>query len=463
MLLPGVAAAQTTITLTVPGTELSDDVTIRGGGYAGVNFSTDDSLVTKFSSDNSNVRRVLMKFDTANTIPAGVTIASATLTLTLKAAGAATSRPLAAYRVTKSFLKDSATWMDYRRDADWSSVGGDLAEKWATVDVGRSVGQTVTFDLTRLVQQTVSGTFGTRYTRFALADTGAADNESMRVFHSSRAANTSVRPRLVVTYGSVTPLPITTPPVTGPNSTLRVMTYNTHHGVGSDGRYDLNRIATVIASQSPDVVSLNEVMYNSSYGAGENQPATYKSLLEQKTGQTWHAVYARMDGNWSSTSWAVGNLLLSRIPFATTTRYALSYKRAVAQGTIVFNGHTINVFSTHVDYANGSYRTIQTNELKNWASSWAENRIILGDFNTRPGTSDYNIMANSYNDAWAEAVRNRTYASPSGTAGYTHGYSRFDYVYPSKAASALTLDKVWVVDGAGASDHHPVVASFTIQ
>ena len=66
------------------------------------------------------------------------------------------------------------------------------------------------------------------------------------------------------------------------------MTYNTHHGVGTDGRYDLNRIATVIANQRPDIVSLNEVMYNSSYGNGENQPATYKSLLQQKTGQTWY-------------------------------------------------------------------------------------------------------------------------------------------------------------------------------
>jgi endonuclease/exonuclease/phosphatase family metal-dependent hydrolase len=244
---------------------------------------------------------------------------------------------------------------------------------------------------------------------------------------------------------------------------LKVMTFNTHHGVGTDGRYDLNRIATVIASQSPDVVSLNEVMYNSSYGAGENQPATYKTLLQQKTGQTWYAVYARMDGNWSSTSWAVGNLLLSRIPFSTTTRHALSYNRSAAQGTIVLNGRTINVISTHVDYANASYRTIQTNELKAWASTWAEDRIVAGDFNTSPGTSDYTLMANDYWDVWAAAVRTGVYSSATGTAGYTHGGSRFDYVYLSKGASTLTLDKVSVTDGAGASDHDPVVASFTVR
>jgi endonuclease/exonuclease/phosphatase family metal-dependent hydrolase len=458
------AAQTTTITLAAPGTELTDDVTIRGGGYAGVNYSTDDSLVTKTSSDTSNVRRVLLKFDTAHTIPAGATIVSATLTLTLKSAGAALSRPIAAYRVTKSFLKSNATWLQYRSDANWASVGGDVAERWATIDVGRGAGATVTFDLTRLVQQTVAGTFGTRYTRFALEDTGTADNESMRVFHSSRAVSEFVRPKLVVTYDSVTAAPTTPVPSTALlTTTLKAMTFNTHHGVGTDGRYDLNRIATVIADQRPDMVSLNEVMYNSSYGSGENQPATYKSLLQQKTGQTWYAIYARMDGNWSSTNWAVGNLLLSRIPFSTTTRYALSYDRAVAQGTIVLNGRTINLFSTHVDYANASYRTMQTQQLETWASSWAENRIIMGDFNTTPGTGDYNIMANHYYDAWAEAVKKGIYSSSSGTAGYTHGGSRFDYVYQSKGASALTLTRAWVVSSNGASDHDPVVATFTVQ
>jgi endonuclease/exonuclease/phosphatase family metal-dependent hydrolase len=460
MFAPAPAAAQTTITLAVPGTEVTDDVTIRGGGYAGVNFSTDDSLVTKTSVNPSNVRRVLMKFDTSNTIPAGATVASATLILTLKSAGAAVSRPIAAFRVTKSFLKGDATWQDYRSATDWSSVGGDLAEKWATVDVGQSAGATVTFDVTRLVQQTVAGTFGTRYTRVALTDTGAADNESMRVFHSSRAASTSVRPRLIVTYASATAAPITLDLNT---TTLKVMTYNTHHGVGTDGRYDLNRIATVIANQRPDVVSLNEVMYNSSYGNGENQPATYRSLLQQKTGQTWYYVYARMDGDWSSTSWAVGNVLLSRFPFSTTTKHELSTgAHSVAHGTIVVNGRTINLFSTHVSWDNSSWRTTETRGVKSWASTWSENRIVMGDFNTWPGTSDAQIMSTAYYDAWAEAVRSGSYSSPSGTAGHTRGSSRFDYIYESHGATGLKLSRAWVVSSS-ASDHLPLVAVFTLQ
>ena len=125
--MPAVAAAQTTVTLSAPGSQLTDDVTIRGGGYAGVNYSTDDTLATKASSEGSNRRRTLLKFDTANTIPAGANVSKATLTLTLKSAGATSTRPIGVYRVTRSFLKGAATWMDYRSGRSWSNWGGDTA------------------------------------------------------------------------------------------------------------------------------------------------------------------------------------------------------------------------------------------------------------------------------------------------------------------------------------------------
>ena len=461
------ALAQTTLVLDEPGAEFTDDTTIRGGGYAGVNYGSSGELVTKTASDSNNVRRILLKIDTANTIPAGTKISSAVLTLTLKSAGAASSRPIGVYRVTKSFLEREATWYDYRWSNDWSSAGGDLSERAATAYASRSPGSKVSFDLTDHVQQTINGAFSSRWTRIALVDVGSPDNESMRVFYSSRAGDASVRPRLVITYGSSTSTSTSTSSTSSSSGDLKVMTYNTHHGVGTDGRYDLNRVASVIANQRPDVVALQEVMYNSSYGNGENQPETYKRLLESKTGQRWYYVYARMDGNWSSTSWAVGNMLLSRFPFNTYNRYALSYDRSVAQATIVVNGRTINLFSTHVDYANSSYRTTQTKQLRTWAGSWAENRIIMGDMNTNPKTSDYYLLADYYYDAWAEAVRNGSYSAPTGSAGYTHGGSRFDYIYESKGASGLKLVKAWVINtssgGAKPSDHDPVVATFAIQ
>ena len=471
--LPAPVQAQVTVSLSAPGTQLTDDTTIRGGSYAGVNYSSSPELITKASSDVSHVRRVLLKFDTANTIPAGAPVTSATLSLTLKSAGTTTSRPIGVYRVNKSFLERSSNWHNYRDWTNWSTAGGDVAERWSTINVGRTAGTRVTFDVTSLLRQTIAGAFGSRWTRIALIDIGSSDNESLRVFHSANVADANLRPKLVVTYGTSTSTstPTTSTPTTSTTtstSTLKVMQYNTHHGVGTDGRYSLDRIATVIANQRPDVVSLNEVMYNSSYGGGENQTETYKRLLQLKTGQTWYCVYARMDGNWTSTSWSVGNALCSRYPFRTTTKYGLSTgQHSLAHGTIVVNGRTINLFSTHVSWSNASWRTTETRQVKSIAATWSENRIVMGDFNTWPNTTDYQIMASAYSDTWAEGLRAGIASSPSGSTGSTKGTSRFDYIYRSFGATALSVSRIIVpntsVNGVKPSDHDPVVATFTVR
>ena len=42
--------------------------------------------------------------------------------------------------------------------------------------------------------------------------------------------------------------------------TLRILSYNIHHGEGMDGKLDLPRIASVITSVQPDIVALQEVI-----------------------------------------------------------------------------------------------------------------------------------------------------------------------------------------------------------
>src|SRR5258708_37439683 len=42
-------------------------------------------------------------------------------------------------------------------------------------------------------------------------------------------------------------------------TTLRVLTYNIHHGEGTDGRFDLSRLAGVVTSVQPDLGALQEV------------------------------------------------------------------------------------------------------------------------------------------------------------------------------------------------------------
>jgi endonuclease/exonuclease/phosphatase family metal-dependent hydrolase len=67
---------------------------------------------------------------------------------------------------------------------------------------------------------------------------------------------------------------------------LKVLTWNIHHPIGTDGVYNITRIADWIVKTGANVVSLNEVEeYVGGYG-NEDQPARFASMLKSKTGKT---------------------------------------------------------------------------------------------------------------------------------------------------------------------------------
>ena len=81
----------------------------------------------------------------------------------------------------------------------------DLGASFGTTQVAGAVGSTYNFDLTQLVTNVVSGAYGSRYTRLALIDTGGSSSGgSYKEFYSTRATNTAVRPKLVITYTTST-------------------------------------------------------------------------------------------------------------------------------------------------------------------------------------------------------------------------------------------------------------------
>jgi len=93
-----IASAQTTVTLNQSAPQVVS-ATVRGGSYAN---KTDNSVLATRAADNLEYnRRALLKFDTQNTIPAGSTVTSALLTVTVKKGSADASRNIGVYQVTK--------------------------------------------------------------------------------------------------------------------------------------------------------------------------------------------------------------------------------------------------------------------------------------------------------------------------------------------------------------------------
>jgi endonuclease/exonuclease/phosphatase family metal-dependent hydrolase len=256
----------------------------------------------------------------------------------------------------------------------------------------------------------------------------------------------------------------TTTTASSTSATIKVLDWNTHHGIGTDGKFSLDRFIPYIVSSGANVVSLNEVEKNvGSYG-NVDAPAKYASLLKAATGKTWYYNFAQRDGNTNGQ----GNLILTTFPIEDQSDYQLSYSRSVARVQILVNGIRVNVFSTHLDADSSSRRATQMRELNGWASGFAEQRIQAGDYNAWPGASEISNMTGTYIDTWAYAKSHGTAVAYSGNEAGNTRNSRIDYVWLSKSATRTTIKASRVFDvrnssGVMPSDHRPVMTTFEVR
>jgi endonuclease/exonuclease/phosphatase family metal-dependent hydrolase len=475
------ASAQSTMTINQSGTQVVY-TTLRAGSYADTNQGND--LETKTSPNMSVTRRGLLKFDTT-TIAVGTPIASAKLTMTVQGGGSTASRNVTAYQGTDSWNQTQATWNSRRSGQPWNTAGGDLGAALDTKAVSNADGAQVTFDVTSLVSQVVSGALGSsRYTRIELVDVDPVDDQSRRIYYTPDASDPSVQPTLVITFGSGSSTTSTPPPTTstptpsapstpppsssGTGTPLRVLEWNIqHNGIGTDGVWDPNRIVSWVVKENPDVIALIEIESWDSYYSGDGT-AFYQGLIEAATGETWYTLDVQKYGQWTSG----GNrlALFSRFPIQASDRYAFSLGNPAAAGdvTITVNGRNINFFATHLDYQVEANRIVQAGELDSWASGFSEDRILVGDMNGDPGTTEINELTGDFYDSWAVAQPlGIAYSAPDNPDGDTRN-GRIDYIMYSKNTQHLSLQSVTVVDtrdanGVMPSDHRPVLTVFGVN
>ena len=466
----------------------SSATTLRGGAYADRNFSGDATLETRVSGDPTYSRNIVMKFDTQNNIPAGATITSAYLVLTV-AGGNSETRTLNLFRVPSSYEEGEASWNRRNSSTSWGRAGGELAELHNARRVSATPGSKVTFEVAALVQGAVRGDYGSsRYTRVLIMDDGGASRDGYKQYYSDEAGNESVRPVLMVTYASdaapapapaptpaptpaPAPAPEPTPEPSGSGVRLRVLQWNIHHGVGTDGAYDIDRIATWIARSSPDVVLLNEVEKYTSWG-NEDQPARFKALLEAKTGRTWYMHFAQEFGQWWSNG--KGHLMLSTYPFDGVSQTTITQSSglrgagAASQATIYVNGRAVNFILSHLDPYDRDMRLVQARDVIRWAAGFAENRILAGDMNAWPDQSSILELNKTYHDSWTVAANKGAATGISGISpfGATKN-GRIDYLFFSKNAPNLVVIDSRTPDtrdsrGVMPADHRPVVTTFEV-
>lgn len=219
--------------------------------------------------------------------------------------------------------------------------------------------------------------------------------------------------------------------------TLRVLTYNIHHGRATDGTFDYERLATTIEKLQPDVVALQEVDNKTNRASGIDQAAKLGQRLKMKH-VFGNALYYS-DGQY-------GEGVLSRFPIkgakAHHLPFAFGNEPRTALEVIVTPDNGIPEFvfvGTHLCHQSGETRTEQTKELNKLFAGRTDMPVILaGDLNARPNSEAMKVLLSNN---WKDAV------APN---------SEIDYIL-LRQKDAWKIVETIIVDEPIVSDHDPVL------
>ena len=237
----------------------------------------------------------------------------------------------------------------------------------------------------------------------------------------------------------------------GEFDSLRVMTYNIHHGADSQDRMRLAEIAAVIRSAQPDIVALQEV----DRGVQRTQRRDLLVELTTLTGMRYRAFGKNIDHEGGQ----YGNAILSRHPIVRQTNTLLTQRetgerRGVLQAVVNVRGRHVAVLATHFDVRNGEERLLGVRQIEGQILPGfvAYPLVLAGDLNEEPDGEVYRRLSSRLSDGWS--------------AGEGEGYTvpveapsrRIDYIFLS---SHFVADSAWV-PRSEASDHLPLVVEMRL-
>jgi endonuclease/exonuclease/phosphatase family metal-dependent hydrolase len=233
-----------------------------------------------------------------------------------------------------------------------------------------------------------------------------------------------------------------------PPARVRVLAYNIHHGRGTDGVVDLPRIAAVIRSAEPDLVTLQEVDDSTQRTGGVDQAAE----LGRLTGM--HVLFGKQIDYQGG---GYGQAILSRTPLDAPRVHPLPgdpdrETRIVFEATTRFHGRELVIASVHLHHRDAAARLAQAATA---AELLGGQRIVIlaGDLNARPGSEPLAVLLESFGSATpdGEAV---TFPAGDPTVQLDHILFR--------PADALRVVEGRVLDEPIASDHRPILAVFEL-
>jgi endonuclease/exonuclease/phosphatase family metal-dependent hydrolase len=239
-------------------------------------------------------------------------------------------------------------------------------------------------------------------------------------------------------------------------SPLRVLTFNIHHGEGTDGRVDVKRIADLILSSGADIVALQEV----DRWVERSGKLDMIVNLSELTGFTYAfgKTMTYLGGEY-------GNGVLTRFPILEERNIAVRghdtvEPRNVMQLLLDVRGREVWFLNTHLDHSGDERHRLEgvRTILSVTAPCSVRAVILCGDFNATPDERPIRELRTYFQDAWEAAGTGAGCTYPSAAPN-----RRLDYVFLCPTADGDTSARGgWRVRKASmlcssASDHCAVL------
>lgn len=233
------------------------------------------------------------------------------------------------------------------------------------------------------------------------------------------------------------------------------MTYNIHHGKGTDGKVNLRRIAQVIEQSEAELVALNEVDKHFSKRSNYVDQATW---LAQRLNMNM-VFGASVSLNEESRQY--GNAFLSRYPVLSFKNHSIHFgtslveERSVLESTFLINGKRLKAYVTHVSMFPFAHRK-QINLIIEKISNDSEPYLLFGDWNMTSKSKAWKKISMHASDSWSTVNQTKGSTFPS-----IWPFLRLDYIFSSPS---IPIVEATIIQGVSmASDHLPLRAIFRIE
>jgi endonuclease/exonuclease/phosphatase family metal-dependent hydrolase len=236
---------------------------------------------------------------------------------------------------------------------------------------------------------------------------------------------------------------------------IKVITFNMHHGKGTDGKVNLNRIADIIEESEADLVGLNEV--DRCFSQRSQCIDQLSWLADRLNMHSSFAAAVTLTAKGSIGSGQYGNALLSRFPITSqkqhvlgNVRSRLNEARVLLETVVQMNQQHLILYVTHLSLNPIAHRN-QVDFMVKKIIDDKQPIILMGDMNMRPRSRAWKKITDVLGDVCQLRCPYPCHTFPSYRPAI-----QLDYIFTSKniqIASAEVIRK-----NVLASDHLPLKA-----